>query len=103
MSPTAGPGNARAWKTRGFPACPSSQYTPCRMGMPASREGPDAARRGERSGSRSGSCSARRWAVRSCSSVECRAYPIKIPPEGMVICGAYGWPPTGETVTGRVY
>jgi hypothetical protein len=28
MSPTAGPGNARAWKTRGFPASPASQYTP---------------------------------------------------------------------------
>ncbi len=46
--------------------------------------------RGERSGSRSGSCSARRWAVRSCSLVEYRAYAIKISPEGMVICGAYG-------------
>jgi hypothetical protein len=36
------------------------------------------------------SCPARRWAVRSCSSVEHRAYPIKIPPEGMVMCGADG-------------
>ena len=29
--------------------------------------------------------------------------PIKIPPEGMIMCGAYGQPPAAETVTGRVY
>jgi len=51
------------------------------------RDHRDAGRTGSQ---RVGGFRAARWAVRSCSSVEHRAYPIKIPPEGMVMCGAYG-------------
>jgi hypothetical protein len=89
MSPTAGPvmrGPGRLAASR--PARRRGARRG-RMGKPASREDPDAARRPERSGLRSGSWSARCWAVRSCSSVEHRADLIKIPPEGMVVYGAY--------------